>query len=165
MKLNLGCGDKPLDGWVNMDLTGSNDGWIDLNAPDWALDIGSGNADEMLLDQVLEHLNNTVTVLSNVHAVLKPGGVATIRVPFAGSYAAWNDPTHCRYFTPETFKYFERGHPAQHYIGVAFSKVEVKWIDDDTTWRARLRNWLPFRDSLRWLLWSMHDGIEARLTK
>jgi SAM-dependent methyltransferase len=114
---------------------------------------------------VLEHLPDTCRVVENVWHVLKPGGVATIRVPFAGSYAAWNDPTHVRHFTPATFRYFERGHDAQHYIGVEFSKVETRWIDDDSTRLARLRNRLPFRDTLCWLLWSMHDGIEARLTK
>ena len=165
MKLNLGCGNKPLAGWVNCDVAGNYDHRIDLTEPYWSDRIGAQAADEVLMDQVLEHLPDTVAVMKNVHCVLKHGGVATIRVPFAGSYAAWNDPTHVRHFTPATFKYFERGHDAQHYVGCEFSKVEVKWIDDGSTRLARLRNLLPFRDTLCWLLWSMHDGIEARLTK
>lgn len=165
MKLNLGCGNKPLAGWVNCDVAGQYEELVDLNHPAWYEKLGAGMADEVLLDQVLEHLPDMVLVMFNIHRVLKPGGVATIRVPFAGSYAAWNDPTHVRHFTPATFKYFEAGHDAQHYIGVAFSKVEVKWIDDDSTRLARLRNLIPFRDTLCWVLWSMHDGIEARLTK
>jgi hypothetical protein len=165
MKLNLGCGNRKLDGWVNCDIAGDYDNWLDLNAPDWAMQVGNGVAEEVLLDQVLEHLPNTCLVMENIYCVLKPGGICTVRVPFAGSYAAWNDPTHTNHFTPATFKYFERGHDAQHYVGVAFSKVETKWIDATDTPAARLRNLLPFRDMLCWFLWSMHDGVEARLTK
>lgn len=166
MKLNLGCGNKKLPGWVNCDYGDYYDRFIDLNDPDWAMwGLRASSADEVLMDQVLEHLSDTTAVMENIHRVLKPGGVATIRVPFAGSYAAWNDPTHRHHFTPETFRYFEVGHPSQHYVGVAFRKVEVRWLDDNSTWLARLRNRIPFRDQLRWLFWSMHDGIEARLTK
>ena len=168
MKLNLGCGNTRLNGWLNCDVNPSSkvDKIINLNERNWNMwGLKYNSADEILLDQVLEHLKNPVQVMRNVLLTLKPGGVCTVRVPFAGSYAAWNDPTHLHHFTPATFKYFEKGHDSKHYIWVEFSKVEVKWIDDDSTRLARMRNLIPFRDTLCWLLWSMHDGIEARLTK
>ena len=44
--------------------------------------VADGEFDFMILDQTLEHLQNPEKALSEVHRVLKPGGVAIISTPF-----------------------------------------------------------------------------------
>jgi SAM-dependent methyltransferase len=52
-------------------------------------DQGSFNA--AIMSEVLEHLDNDLQGLRQVHRVLKPGGVLAITVPYA-RYSAWYDP-------------------------------------------------------------------------
>jgi len=80
MKLHLGCGNKRIDGYINVDLQGTPDVRCDLKAlPDeW-----TGKADEVLAVHVLEHFGfvETQAVLLEWRRVLKPGGKIAIECP------------------------------------------------------------------------------------
>ncbi len=85
MKLNLGCGSKIMDGFVNVDMA-SNHSHIQ---PDVACDITKtlpfedGVADEIHAYHVVEHFTpfDVPTVLTEWKRVLKTGGLLVIEVP------------------------------------------------------------------------------------
>jgi len=85
MRLNLGCGDKILPGYVNVDVAESRAGM----APDVVCDLrhlvpfGEGTADEILSVHVIEHFWRWEAegILREWLRVLKPGGRMIIECP------------------------------------------------------------------------------------
>ncbi len=85
VRLNLGCGDKILDGYVNVDVAASRAG----NEPDVLSDLRDlaafedASADEILSVHVIEHFYRweTLGLLREWVRVLKPGGTMFVECP------------------------------------------------------------------------------------
>ena len=93
MKLNLGCGDKKYDGYVNVDLHGSPDVTCDLSVFPWPFEDAS--AEEIFSEHFLEHVNDYEKTIFEMHRILKPGGVLHFKVPhFRSSYYPWHLHLH-----------------------------------------------------------------------
>jgi SAM-dependent methyltransferase len=107
MKLNLGCGRSTLYGWTNVDriqLPGV-DVVADLNT---ALPFDDDSADEILLSHTLEHIQNTLPLMEELHRVAKPDALLVVAVPYGTSDDAWEDPTHVRPYFLGSFNYFSQ---------------------------------------------------------
>jgi protein O-GlcNAc transferase len=59
---------------------------------------------------VLEHIGNLTTAMSNILRLLKPGGIFHILVPYDLSLGAWQDPTHVRAFNERSWLYYTDWH-------------------------------------------------------
>ena len=115
MKLNLGAGSEPTEGWVNVDWI-EQDG-IDVvhNLLDFPWPFDDEVADEMKAIDVLEHMpvissNNEATAIRFVeecHRILKLGGILTIQVPHHKSPNLWIDVTHIRGYDVRSMDYFD----------------------------------------------------------
>jgi ubiquinone/menaquinone biosynthesis C-methylase UbiE len=92
LRLNLGSGNRPLDGYVNVD-TRDRPG-VDMIADATALPIPDGAAIEVQASSLLEHFRDPYAVLDEAHRVLAPDGVLVVRVPSPWSQAGLLDPTH-----------------------------------------------------------------------
>lgn len=68
-------------------------------------------ADQIYAVHFLEHVSELVGLMNDIHRVLKPDGVLHVIVPHHGCVNAIADPTHVRFFHPQTFKYFCRQMP------------------------------------------------------
>ena len=94
MKLNLGCGRKPLPGYVNVDRTTWDGVDYVLDAAhlpdDWA-----SSFEEVRADHILEHVVDFPAVWQEMHRVLRPGGLLNVEVP----YGPDSNPFHVRHFT------------------------------------------------------------------
>lgn len=84
MKLNLGCGDKKLDGYINIDIRPEvePDVVMDVRYLDDSL-FENGLADEIYTSHVLEHLPHWHyhSILERWIGKLKTGGILKIIVP------------------------------------------------------------------------------------
>ncbi len=120
LRLNLGCGRDILEGWVNIDQV-DHDG-VDIL---WNLDNpGPGKfphsplvlhlpyedqiVDEMRMIQVLEHINNPLPLMQELHRIAKPGAMLTVEVPYGSNDKAWEDPTHVRSFFLKSWGYYSQ---------------------------------------------------------
>lgn len=162
-KLNLGCGDQYLEGYINCDilLTVKTDKIIDLeNRP---YPFPDNFADEILMDNVLEHLTDVVKTMQELHRILKPGGKAIIIVPYSKSDRAAQDPTHIHQFTERSMDYFTENYEFSYYTTFKFKKIQAKLLSDTGSARFWLRNLIPFRPVLTHFLLNMYDNIHFEL--
>ena len=116
VRLNLGCGPKLMDGFVNVDLGGN---WSGIN-PDVEADISKplpfpdNHADEIHAYEVLEHCGTQgdykffFAQWSDFWRVLKPAGVFFGTVPLPTSVWAWGDPSHTRVIPKESFVFLSQ---------------------------------------------------------
>lgn len=105
MKLNLGCGTDIRSGWVNLDKTKLEGVDVVHDIEKLPLPFEGGCFDEILCSDVLEHVEY-IPLLKDLHRVLKPGGVLTVKVPHFTSADNYVDPTHRKMFSFRTFEYF-----------------------------------------------------------
>jgi hypothetical protein len=103
MKYNIGCGYDKKIGYVNVDYDRevNPDRIVNLNA-NWKLE----NAEEILCFHVLEHLADLNNFFKCANESLNPNGILKIQVPCGFHFTSIEDPTHIRFFTPETFRFF-----------------------------------------------------------
>lgn len=121
VKLNLGSGKDWRKDCINADIQATKN-------PDWHLDITKvpwgqriqtrlgdflvepGMFDEIIANDVLEHIPDLVKAMFNCKELLKKGGEMHIHVPYDLSYGAWQDPTHVRAFNENSFLYYTDWH-------------------------------------------------------
>jgi predicted SAM-dependent methyltransferase len=100
LKLNIGCGNDVIRGWVNIDaFAPSFDAdetlLIDLRDP---LPLADGSAKSVYSEHLLEHFDRervAQPLLAEFHRVLEPRGIARVIVPDGGKFlAAYLDQSH-----------------------------------------------------------------------
>lgn len=154
MRLNLGCGQNKLQGFVNVDKMAAckPDQVVDLEAPPWPF--ADNSAEEVMLSHVLEHLGATADgyfrVMQELYRVCRDGAKVTIVVPHPRHDSFLADPTHVRAITPLGLELFsqarnrewkEKGFantPLGFYLGVDFQMTAVNMLPD-ARWRERLK--------------------------
>jgi predicted SAM-dependent methyltransferase len=89
VKVHLGSGELPREGWVNVDLLGVpvDVAW-NLNRP---LPFPDGSVDVVFHEHLLEHLtmDRGLALIEDCHRILAPGGVLRIAVPDAERHIGW----------------------------------------------------------------------------
>jgi len=112
-KLNLGCGENYLKGWVNVDISNKDiygkeikvDARHDLDKIPYPFK--SNEFDEVLMKHVLEHLDDIYSVINELLRITKPCGKIKLIVPHFTFYGAFRDPTHKHIFSLESINYFK----------------------------------------------------------
>jgi len=152
-KLHLGSGEKYMPGATNVDLTaGTNPDVVhDLNVRPWPFETSS--FDEVHAYDVIEHLDDVLKTVEEIHRVTRPGGVANVIVPHFSSDGAFTDPTHRHYFGARTFDYMTEGHSNAFYTHARFRVLERKIVFRPTLTNKlvhRIANRLPEAYEQRW---------------
>ena len=130
IKLDIGCGSSKKNGFIGVDqlkLEGV-DIVHDLNVIPYPFQ--DNYADEIILDNVLEHLNNPIDVIHELHRIAKPLCQITIKVPYFRSFYAVIDPTHKHLFSYSYFFYFDKKHiynQQYRYFNIFFNIKSIKF--------------------------------------
>ena len=103
--LNLGCGRKHVTGAVNVDVRAETNPDIlhDLNLLPWPFP--DEHFKEVLAYDVIEHLDDTIRAMEEIHRVCRNEAVVRITLPHFSCANAYTDPTHCHYFGRFSFDY------------------------------------------------------------
>jgi SAM-dependent methyltransferase len=131
--LDVGCGSAKIPGAVGLDISADTDADVvhDLDAFPYPLEDAS--FDEILLQDVVEHVEMPIRLFEELHRVARPGGRIQLRTPHFSSVLAYGDPTHRHYFS--TLAVRSLAEPRfEHYTQIRFRVVHVT-----------LDLWLPFR--------------------
>jgi hypothetical protein len=121
-RLDIACGQALQTGWIGMDIA-------DIEAPvgakyikhdvlSFPWPIEDESIYEARCSHFVEHIphqlegcdkhkNGLVIFMEEIHRVLMDQGIVTIACPYYSSQRAWQDPTHVRGITENTFKYFD----------------------------------------------------------
>jgi predicted SAM-dependent methyltransferase len=110
LKLNLGCGARRFEGFVNVDKYGEPDVRLDLEEFPWPWKDSS--VDEVKLIHVLEHLGGDpdvfIGIMKEMYRVCAPGARVGIIVPHPRHDNFIGDPTHVRPVTMQMLTLFDR---------------------------------------------------------
>jgi hypothetical protein len=163
MKLNLGCGQKHLPGYINVDKydTFMPDIVQDLEQTPWPF--ATGSVSEIQLTHVLEHLGQMsetfLRVMIELYRVCRHGARIHVKVPHPRSDGFLGDPTHVRPITPSVLSLFskeanrhfeEQGWPntrLAYYLEVDFRMLGVSY-SLTPYWKDRVRAEKPSDEQL-----------------
>ncbi len=164
--LDLGCGLRKRIGAVGIDVNPRSQADVvhDLNR--FPYPFPPNSFDEIFCDNVVEHLDDVVKVMGELHRIAKPLALVTIIVPFFPHRYANTDPTHKHFFGLHSFDYFVEGTSNADFlysnarfelISVEFEKglKQAHWFDHIITsfanarkelYENRLSNIFPMRN-------------------
>lgn len=152
MKLNLGCGFRRLEGFMNVDRFPDcrPDVIHDLESVPWPWD--ADTVDEVVMSHVLEHLGADrdvfFGVLRELYRVCRHDARLTVTVPYPRHDDFLIDPTHVRPIMPEFFQMLSKANcrewqvrgaadtPLALHIGVDF-EIERTQLVLDPYWRGQ----------------------------
>lgn len=123
MKLNLGSGNDPLEGYINVDMLKRDDVQEVYNLMNFPYPWPDNVADEIKAIDLIEHLDHytddsslvlefrrkptIMAFIEECHRILKPGGTLYIQTPHWDSELFKIDPTHVRGFHESSFDFFD----------------------------------------------------------
>jgi len=165
MKLNLGCGEKRIPGFTGVDRIKTAAADIIHNLDVAPYPFPDSCADEIIMDNVLEHLEDVIAVMEEIYRLAMPGAIIKINVPYFKSNSAFTDPTHKHFFTETSFKYFDKRNPLHFYTHANFEIMSIKLISHNEYRDAKhfFRNLLPFKRILNYFLFNIYDEISFEL--
>jgi ubiquinone/menaquinone biosynthesis C-methylase UbiE len=131
--LDVGCGErkKKIENAIviGVDLSAGPgvDVVADLNCFPWPFK--DNEFDQVICDDVLEHLGKTINVVEELHRITKKGGVIKISVPHYTSDNYYTDITHIRPFSSRSFDFFDANIAGvHHYYSKARFRIRKKVI-------------------------------------
>lgn len=111
VKLNLGCGNRKMEGFINIDSKKSvkpNILWdLEKGLPK---SIKDDSVTGIYASNILEYIKNLTGLMEDIYKKCKNGAKIRILIPHYKSHHAFDDPTHVRFFTETTFQYFSKEH-------------------------------------------------------
>ena len=107
MKLDLGCGKNKHPNYIGIDKRRFENVDLVIDLDKEALPFSDNSIDEVLLYNVLEHLESPYRVMREVIRVCKNGAIIRIKFPFLRHKNAYLDTEHKYILLPEWFRLFK----------------------------------------------------------
>jgi SAM-dependent methyltransferase len=103
LRLNLGCGPKPLVGFVNVDFVQlpGVDVKHDLSEFPWPW--ADNSVDYVYTTHYLEHAKDITATLEEIYRIMRPGTHLYIEVPYAHGWTWIRNITHINHFCWSSF--------------------------------------------------------------
>lgn len=145
IRLDIACGKNRKVGFTGVDIWEGADIVADLEKFPWPFEDNS--VDEIFCSHYIEHTPDLVSFANELYRILKVGATAEIIAPYYSSIRAWQDPTHLRAISENTFLYFSKEwrqiNRLDHYPIVADFDFESSYIIDPV-WRDKSDDELKF---------------------
>jgi SAM-dependent methyltransferase len=144
-RLNLGSGGSYDVAWTNLDITAdtSPDVVHDLNRFPWPFD--DRQFGEVQAVDVLEHLDDALATLVEIHRICRSGARVKVVVPHFSSANAYTDPTHRRAFGFFSLDVVTGEHTHDYY-----TRVRYRMVRREIVFKRRVVNKLARRYAARW---------------
>ena len=139
--LDIGCGQRKTQNSIGVDIMKTKGAGVigDIHN----LPFKDQNVNKIFCFQLLEHIDDLIKAMEEIHRVLKKkGGRVIIEVPHVKGLDAFRDPTHKNFFTIATMDYFTNDSGFNYYSNARFKMIE-KRLKFKPKWLARLYNLRP----------------------
>lgn len=121
MKLDIGCGKNKIEGAIGIDISKNSD--VDLICDiEKGLPFKDSVFVEIYCNQILEHVNDLIKLMEEIHRVCRSHAKVFISTPYYASLDAFSNPDHKRFITEYTFDMFTEWH-CDSYITDARFKI------------------------------------------
>jgi predicted SAM-dependent methyltransferase len=119
MILNLGSGDRPMEGAINLDGNGLNPGVDVIHNLENGLPFEDSYFDEIYAYHILEHIHQLPMLMGEINRVGKNGCQVHIDIPHFTNPTFYDDISHVRPWTENTAKFLvdKRFEGKRGYIG------------------------------------------------
>ena len=124
--LDVGCGKNKRKGAIGVDLEDCPEVDIVHNLDLFPWPLKENEFDLIICSHILEHLNNIVKTMEEIHRIAKNKGKVIIRTPHFSNVASFTDPLHKQHFSLESFNYFIEGTKARKYTKKRFRLVRKR---------------------------------------
>jgi|SRR3989344_908317 len=108
VKLNVGCGSKILAGYVNLDKFKIPGVDIVHDLEKFPYPFKKDSFEEIGCFMILEHMEDLVQIMKELHRISKNGALIRIKVPYFSCASNFIDPTHKRLFSYYSFDFFTK---------------------------------------------------------
>ena len=136
-KLNFGCGTIIKKGWTNVDFQKAKGIDKSFDFTKYPYPFKENTFDEVLIDNVLEHLSEPKKVMKEIWRICKKDAIVEIIVPYYNSYYAYADPTHINFFNEICMRQTLGDVKYLHSNKKIFEIVELKSVPQ------RFLKWIP----------------------
>ncbi len=109
--LDLGCGTRKRAGAIGLDINPLTHADVIHDLAIFPYPFPDNRFEEIYVDNVMEHLEEVITTMEELHRITAPGGLVKIIVPYFRARWAFIDPTHKHFFTAGSFDYFDPNSP------------------------------------------------------
>lgn len=168
--LHLGSGNKYDPVAVNIDLVATTKPDIvhDLVVRPWP--VPDDHFTEVWAYDVIEHLDNVVAAMEEIHRVCRDGAVVKITVPHFSCCNAFTDITHRHYFSAKSFDYFTGDNEFGFYTDRCFRKVRAEIVFfpslmNKVVWRLAKRSPAEYERRWAWMFPAWFLSFELVVVK
>ncbi|HEX8184965.1 MAG TPA: class I SAM-dependent methyltransferase [Blastocatellia bacterium] len=165
--LNLGSGRDHIEGAINLDIAAASEPHViaDLNH---SLPFPDNTFDAVYCKDVIEHVENIVKVMEEIHRILRPSARLHITTPHYSCSNSYEDPTHrwhLGFFSMDMF--------CDENAKTFFTKASFKKIHSTLVFQPKRKNMLArriarrnprfYEEHLAWIFpaWFMMFELEA----
>ena len=129
--LDVGCGDaRDPRATSGIDIRSYRGVDVVHNLEQFPWPIPDNRFDRIILRDVIEHLEDVVRTMEELHRIGKPGGRIEIWTPHYSHPNSFHDPTHKHHFSLGTFDYFTGDRAYPRYVSCQFRMAEKRLIFD-----------------------------------
>jgi len=109
MKLDIACGGNKKEGFTGIDIAAIEGVDIvhDLTQYPWPIE--SDSVDEVWCSHYIEHVQDLMKFMNEVYRIMKVDAKVTFISPYYTSVRCWQDPTHVRAISEQTYLYYNKG--------------------------------------------------------
>lgn len=129
-KLNIGCGKKKMDGYINIDLNPriNPDILMDASNIDNYKRFRDGSISEIISEHFLEHTLNPEAIMKEWHRMLVPGGIIKLKFPHFSR--GFTTPTHHVGFDICWSMHFDKDNATASYTNYNLTLIKrvFRWI-------------------------------------
>lgn len=104
--LDVGCGRDKYPGAIGIDMNAATAADVICHLDRGRLPFADNSFDHVRVIHLVEHVDDVIRVMEELHRVARPGATIFIVTPHYSDVASYTDPTHRRHLSTESFGFF-----------------------------------------------------------
>jgi predicted SAM-dependent methyltransferase len=138
LRIDIGCGNSKKVGFTGIDIIPLDGVDIVHDLNHFPYPIENNLVGEILMDNVLEHLDKPMLVMDELYRICRNDAKITIAVPYFRSFYAIIDPTHRNFFGVNWFNYFDPSHPFHKRYQYSKAQFKLEKLEFDREFKIKM---------------------------